>query len=351
MNSIVFDCERMKFANTGIYHYCLNLAQRLPQTIDPLKERITLYSPPEIALSSNNLIKHHRWHKLLLPSLKHHTIWHSTYQHSDYIPSITRKIKVLLTIHDLNFIYDDLVPTQKKEKYLRNLQRRINRADAVVCISEYCKNDVLKHCSLHDKPVFVIHNGTNSLVDPALGKSSYKPLRPFLFSIGTLIRKKNFHSLIPLLKRNSYLDLIIAGRHDDRNYLFDLKQLAFAEGLENNFHVLGQINEREKSWYYHNCKAFVFPSVAEGFGLPLVEAMSVGKPVFLANKTALPEIGADAAFYFKDFSGERMHESFINGMNKYESDNMKGLIMKRSECFSWKKAADEYVNVYRTMSK
>lgn len=350
MNRIVFDCERMKYEDTGIYHYCLNLGARIRERLDPSIQQLSFYAPANaLGRLGPQGMPQSRWHKLLMPSLSGQSVWHSTYQHSDYLPSAHRRIRVLLTVHDLNFLYDEQIPDAKKEKYLYQLQRRINRADAIVCISEYCRKDVLTFCHTGAKPVYVIHNGTNTLEVPLLSPASFKPTRPFLFSIGAIRRKKNFHALLPLLKRNRDLDLVIAGKAEEKEYLSDLEAMAHKEGVREHLHLVGKISEAEKSWYYHNCKAFVLASLAEGFGLTPVEAMSAGKPVFLSNRTALPEIGSQAAFYFADFSEERMHESFVQGMQEYDSRNMTDLIRKRAESFSWEYAADEYIKLYQEL--
>jgi glycosyltransferase involved in cell wall biosynthesis len=162
-------------------------------------------------------------------------------------------------------------------------------------------------------------------------------------------KKKNFHALIPLMKHNRELELVIAGRPDDRDYISDLLLKAKNEGVSDKVHFIGQVSESEKSWYYHNCEAFVFPSEAEGFGLPVVEAMSIGKPVFASPYSVLPEIGQESAFYFMDFSGEKMQECFIKGMNKYHSESMAQSIIDRSNDFSWDKAAGEYLKLYRQL--
>jgi len=119
--------------------------------------------------------------------------------------------------------------------------------------------------------------------------------------------------------------------------------------VDNNLRLLGNISEYEKSWYYRNCYAFALPSIAEGFGLPVAEAMSVGKPVFLSDRTALPEIGSDLAFYFRDFTAQHMQKVFTSGMQQYRDENMHNAIRQHSESFCWDKAAAEYLNIYRTL--
>ncbi|MEP7164200.1 MAG: glycosyltransferase family 1 protein [Ferruginibacter sp.] len=350
MKNIVFDCERMKYSDTGIYHYCLNLGQQLQQIAEPHLEQVTIYMPGKVQhLFKNDTrsIRQNSSHKFYMPRTGSFQIWHATYQNTNYLPVRNSRIKVVLTIHDLNFIYDEKKPAAKKLKYLRHLQNNINRADAIVCISEFCKSDVLEYCDTGNKPVHVIHNGTNTLIHPTLSPLSYKPSKRFLFSIGVLTRKKNFHSLLPLL-RNNDMELLIAGRCDDPVYLNYLLNSAMNLGVEKKLHVLGIISETEKSWYFENCYAFASASVSEGFCLPVTEAMSVGKPLFLSNQTALPEIGGKVAFYFSDFDGNNMQNVFLKGMRQYKTMNMHDAIIERGSTFCWNKAAGKYLDVYRS---
>lgn len=349
MERIVFDCERMKYANTGLFSYCHQLGSHLQQTIYGRMDQLAFFTPPRARGIFGNLsryITQHSIQKFFLPSLKGFNVWHATYQSSQYLPFLNKKIKVVLTIHDLNFLYDNSKSCQKKQKYLRQLQRNIDRSSAVVCVSEFGKSDVLEHCDTGNKPVYVIHNGTNSLEEPTLLGNSYKPKSRFLFSIGVVNRKKNFHVLLPLLQHNSDMELLIAGRRDDEDYIHFINNKAQELGVAEKVHVLGAISEGEKSWYFQNCYAFTFPSLAEGFGLPVAEAMSVGKPLFLSDKTALPEIGRDVAFYFEDFNELRMQTVFAKGMQQYLNSGMEERIRKRSNEFCWHKAAQQYAEVY-----
>ena len=351
MVRVVFDCERMKYPDTGLYHYCLNLGRHLEKNISLNKEQLLLYTPPgeqRWSFHSGNHITQNPLHKFILPSLNGYDIWHSTYQNTHYMPLLNRKIKVVLSVHDLNFMYDEKKSSSKKQKYLRYMQGLINRADALVCISEHSKKDVLQHCEIKNKPLYVILNGTNLLLKPELTTTSYKPRKPFLFSIGVINRKKNFHVLLPLLKKNT-MELLIAGKYDDRDYLSFIRKQSEELGVEDNVHLLGHVSENEKSWYFNNCRAFALPSISEGFGLPLAEAMSCGKPLFLSDKTALPEIGGDVSFYFRDFHPDHMQEVFNSGMNNYNSNGLKKRIMERGRNFNWDKAALQYLEVYRSL--
>jgi glycosyltransferase involved in cell wall biosynthesis len=348
---IVFDCERMKHTSTGLYHYCLHLGRYLQKNLDEFPADLTFYSPLSAVHKFHRdtmFMLQHSLQKFYMPSVKRFDIWHSTYQLSRYIPQRNRKIKVVLTIHDLNFIHEKM-PEARKIKLLRRLQRNIDRSDALVCISEFSKKDLLEHCHTGNKTVHLIYNGTNTLKSPGLYDHSYRPERPFLFSLGVMCRKKNFHVLLPLLQQNHGMELLIAGRLEEPDYLQFIHQSARKMRVEGNVRVLGDISEPEKSWYYQNCYAFALPSIAEGFGLPVTEAMSAGKPVFLSNRTALPEIGSTAAFYFRDFNASHMQQVFADGMEQYETQNMQQLIRERSASFCWDKAAKEYIDVYRSL--
>ncbi len=352
MKQIVFDCERMKYANTGLYHYCLNLGKHISRRMEKsAEENITFYSPAGVQMAFGQGSSHltqHSLQKFFMPSVDEYDIWHATYQSSNYIPRRNRKIKVILSIHDLNFLYEDK-PEEKRQKYLKHLQNNIDRSDVIICISDFCKKDVLTYCNVKNKPVHVILNGTNHLTSPNLQRSSYKPKRPFLFSLGVVCPKKNFHVLLPLLKLNRHLELLIAGHTNDAAYLDYINNMAYKLGVTDNLRMLGSITEPEKSWYYRNCYAFTLPSIAEGFGLPVAEAMSVGKPVFLSDRTALPEIGSNFAFYFRDFSEEHMNSVFKKGMEAYRENNMEPDIVKHSEKFKWDRAVDQYLDVYRSL--
>ena len=349
MFRVIFDCERMKYANTGLYNYCLNLGNALQQYMT--REQLALFIPDHVRsvfAPSQLTIVQHSLQKFFMPSLSNFQIWHSTYQSSQYLPQRNRTIKVLFTIHDLNFLYEDK-PDRKKARNLHHIQRNIDRSDAIVCISEFTKNDVLTHCDTSGKPVYMIYNGTNDLHQPLLQASSYRPASPFLFNIGVIRPNKNQHQILPLLQSNPDLELVLAGHHEDKDYAHFIKQHACDLNVEERTHLVDVVTEEEKSWYYHNCQAVVIPSLAEGFGLPVTEAMSVGKPVFLSRHTALPEIGKDLGFYFHDF--DNMHEDFMAGMSHYRKagSQMKAAMKAHSATFNWNDSARKYIEVYDSL--
>ncbi len=351
MAMIILDCELMKHRHSGLYQYCLNIGNYVDRLFikNGSQDNIRYYVP-RAELSTfdhkNNCIEEKKYHKILKPFLWDCKIWHAPFQSGRIVP-VNKKIKVVLTIHDLNCLHEGK-PIAEQLKSLAHTQRLIDRADAIICISEFCKQDVLANCEVREKPVHVIHNGTHRLLEPELNSISYRPNAPFLFGMGYVNRKKNFHVLLPLLQHNEF-ELVIAGRLDEPDYIHFIREQSIALGIEERIHLLGPVSEREKAWYLNNCIAYMHPSLAEGFGAPVVEAMAFGKPLFLSNYTSLPEIGGDVAFYFSNFEQEHMRFVFDQGMSEYQRNGLSKRIILKGNEYNWEKKAADYVAVYHAL--
>jgi glycosyltransferase involved in cell wall biosynthesis len=351
---IILDCNLMKYPNSGLYHYCLNLGKSMHSLLENDREAgIAFYVPSAEAKSFgpgySHIVEKKRFWNFFNPFLKNCSVWHAPFQSGRMIPDKKKYpgIKVLLTIHDLNPLHEGR-PEVEQLKSLAHTQSLIDQSDAIVCISEFCKMDVLKNCNTGNKPVYVIHNGTHQVHEPGLHIGSYRPSRPFLFGMGYFNRKKNYHVLLPLLQ-NKDLELVIAGRLDEPEYIEGMKQEAAKTGVNDRLHIVGPVSESEKSWYFQNCLAFVHPSLAEGFGAPVVEVMQFGKPLFLSSLTSLPEIAGDAGFYFSTFDEDHMLEVFYKGMEQYQKNGMADQIKKRGMQFDWQEKAKEYRKVYQSL--
>lgn len=116
-------------------------------------------------------------------------------------------------------------------------------------------------------------------------------------------------------------------------------------------HITGGISESEKKWYYQHCTAFVFPSVAEGFGMPVLEAMDLGKPVFLSNLTSLPEVGGALAYYFTSFDPEEMRQVLQAGLTHYSNTSPQDALHRHARSFSWLEAARKYLAIYHGLAE
>lgn len=352
MFKIVLDCDLMRHRDSGLYHYCLNLGTYVKKALEKEGDgKISFYIPSAEKNSFGvdaSLIVEKKWHnKFIRPFLWDCDIWHAPFQSGRIVPAYGKRIKILLTIHDLNCLHEDK-PDKERVESLRKTQSLIDGSDALVCISNHCKNDVITYLDIKNKPIYVIHNGTHHVTVPPPKPAGYKPAKPFIFTMGYVNRKKNFHTLVPLLK-NTQFDLIIAGKMDEPDYINRMRMQARKLGVSERLHILGPISEADKAWYLNHCLAFMLPSLAEGFGAPVVEAMKFGKPLFLSNLTSLPEIGGDVAFYFNNFEPGHMEEVFNSGLFEYQKNGLKQKIISRGNEYSWEEKALEYINVYRSM--
>lgn len=352
MNRITFDCVPAKSPVSGLYQVCLNLGNALLHHADREKEEFTFYvhrSQPALFGNNQRYLIHSESHRFFQRALRQSCdVWHSTIQDARIKPH-NRRIKLVLTIHDLNFLIQRKDEPSKIKKYLKRVQAGIDRADYIVCISEYTRQTVLNHLQTHGKPVDLIYNGCTINEFPGFDAPVYRPSRPFIFALGALVPKKNFHVLPCLLKHNDY-DLVIAGtRH--KEYEDQIMQEAALYGVASRVKLTGEIREEDKHWYYKHCAAFAFPSLAEGFGLPLVEAMYYGKPAFISASTSLPEIGGTLAYCFDHFEPEYMQRVFDEGMQHYAQTKPMQAIRERALKFSWDQAARDYLSVYRKLVK
>ena len=343
---VVFDCERMKHPNTGLAVFCENVASNLVRQRDSIKNRLCLYVPAAYRGKWGSDVEYrtvHQQDKLHVFCGRSVKVWHSAYQHTAYIPP--KSVRQVLTVHDLNFLYEK--PMRKHRRYLNSLQRHIDRADHIVSISESTKRDLMDNIDLKGKPVEVIYNGLNHF-DGDIVPPVSRPKGKFLFSVGTVLPKKNFH-VLPALIRDTDFCLIIAGNRSP--YEKRIMEEAEKEGVADRVFIIGPVTDSVKYWYIKNCSAFLFPSVAEGFGLPVVEAMYYQKPVFLSDRTSLPEIGRDHVFYFDhDFDPDTMRTEFRAGLEKFEKGMIDTERMKQHALsFSWERTARHYIEIYNEM--
>jgi glycosyltransferase involved in cell wall biosynthesis len=271
-------------------------------------------------------------------------LWHITTQLSWYKP-FNKRTKVVYTIYDFSYLIEDAGNIDRNKRLLKQTQQRIDRADYITGISQFAIDEAAKHLNLSNKPTKAIQLGCTVSQFPDFNAPKYRPQKPFLFTIGLVQPRKNFHVLPPLLLGNDY-ELVIAGLNN-YEYGKEVEETAKKYGVADRVKLIGPASEEEKYWYYKNCSAFLFPSYAEGFGLPVIEAMFHGKPVFISDKTCLPVVGGVAAYFFRNFDPEYMQSVFKEGMADYEKNQPVEKIRQQAARFNWDVCAAEYINVYK----
>ncbi|MFT4032856.1 MAG: glycosyltransferase family 1 protein [Siphonobacter sp.] len=355
---ILLTADQISASSTGLYHFMFELAKEL-KSQNPENFQFSYLIPEhlkkckpfgEVEYRIKTKIQHIKW-----KTFKEFDLIHFTHQHPTIL--MPHKIigKKILTIHDLNFLYE-YPENSNAYRHLYNAVRRwVDHADQLTTISHYAAHDVAKILNYPIKDIRVIHNGVNIPDIPFeeldIHVPKFMPERPFLFTVGTVMFKKNFH-VLPAMMSNLDYDLVIAGRIDDHaieyyNLLMnECKRFGIAS---NRIHIIGETSEIDKHWYYHSCEAFVFPSIAEGFGLPVLEAFYHQRPTFLSKQTALPEVGGDAAYYFNSFHPDEMSDTVKKGISDFSNSGKAEKELARVKEFSWKKTVTGYLNLYEEM--
>ena len=275
-------------------------------------------------------------------------LWHSTYQTARHNPP--KKIKSILTIHDLNFLGEK--HQKKHPKYLNRIQNKIKRSSHLTYISKFTQVEVNKHLNI-DKTIKsdVIYNGVNFENNETRRPEGLKNDAPFLFNIGLMRPKKNIHTLIPFLKKLQGYNLVFAGADHTSAYANEIRTLINENNLGHKVTILGPVSETEKNYLFEHCEAFLFPTLNEGFGIPIIEAMNHGKPIFCSNKSSLPEIGSNHAFYWQNFDPDHMLDIFNDGLSSFSADVVKKSATQKehAQSFTWKKNALSYLKLYREL--
>ncbi len=279
---------------------------------------------------------------------KKYDLWHAMNQNTKIEPYYD--LPYLLTVHNITHI-------KNKDRYMENethqrFQSKLSRSSAITYISEYAKTSTHQYFKVPEVPEYVIYNG-NPITSIQVSDSytpTIRPRAPFLFSIGEFTPRKNFLSLVKMLRLLPDYQLVIAGKNTTKN-ADEIRQYIAQHHLEDRVILPGKISELDKQWYLKHCRAFVFPSLREGFGLPVIEAMRFGKAVITSNNTSLPEVGGAIAYYFDHYDPEYMAQKVNDSIQDFdaniESNTSKSIA--RAQSFNWTTAAQSYIEVYRTL--
>ena len=276
-------------------------------------------------------------------------IYHPTYYRNDL--DKYDKSAIVLTVHDM---IHELYPDQFIDSrfVIKAKKKSINTADQIICVSENTKKDLINMYDVPEDKIKVIYHG-NSLpksdeyLTCADLEKMYSITKPFLLYIGD--RKRSYKNFTMLLETYSTMlsdrfDLVCFGGGDfNHNELKTIKSIRCSGKvihLSGSDHLLASL--------YKNAFCFIYPSLYEGFGIPLLEAMGLGCPVIASNTSSIPEVVDKAALLFDPSS----IDSLINVIELLESNESKrekliDLGFKQEKKFSWDKTARETLKVYK----
>jgi glycosyltransferase involved in cell wall biosynthesis len=270
----------------------------------------------------------------------HFVLWHRLHQHIRLLPPSGTQWHVE-TVHDLNFLH--LKTGSKRERYRQRMARRLRGSAAVVAITQHVAKDLAAQLPRLGTPATVIHNGATDLTRVKPRAVEGVGAQPFLLHISRMAPSKNIEAILAMAAAWPSKPIVLAGATS--SYTGEVQRMV-AERKLGNVTVRLDLDEAEKAWLYAHCEGFIFPSLAEGFGLPPIEAMYFGKPVFLSRLTSLPEIGGDVAHYFDSFDAAPMRATVERGLVEHQKSGSAEAMIRHARSFSWARCADAYLALY-----
>jgi glycosyltransferase involved in cell wall biosynthesis len=233
------------------------------------------------------------------------------------------------------------------------MERLGNVAKMVITVSIYSSNQIHKEANVPTEKLCVIYNGVSSkYCPPAPGKER----GDFILYVGGFDRRKNLDRLLDayniLLKSGATEKLVMAGHSKPGGHnrlYYDITELLQSKNLTGKVEIIENPTDDKIVQLYQTAKVFVFPSMIEGFGLPVLEAMACGCPVACSNAASLPEVGGDAVMYFDPYDVRAMASVIQSIMN--DESRRKDLIEKglaRAAGFGWAEAGQA---VYDTIKR
>jgi glycosyltransferase involved in cell wall biosynthesis len=255
----------------------------------------------------------------------------------------------VITIHDLTYKrFPELLQKETLENLERQMMREITIADAIVCVSESTRRELLRYYEVDRSRAFAIHSGlgTPATSEPFEGL----PQRYILF-VSTIEPRKNLGTLIDayerLRDRGAYDgSLVVVGKVGWKAQ--ELVPRLRGRGIVH----LDYVRASQLATIYERAEAFVFPSIYEGFGFPLLEAMARGVPSIAARSSSLPEIGGDAALYFEPRDVNALVAQLTRVLRDPElREDLARRGRERAAEFRWERAAEETLEVFRRVAQ
>lgn len=282
-----------------------------------------------------------------------------------FLVALNRRLKTVVTIHDI-------IPIALKDEYCLPLDRALEcrikfsaarRATKIVTISEFSKRDIVENLNVDEKRISCIYESTDNtfkkpnqkVIDHAVEKFAFK--KKYIMTVGDyygIDPRKNYLFLIEAFARfiqfdkNNDLLLLFVGKSGGvENEYSKIISRARQLGVKDKIVFTGFVSDEQLAALYSGARAFAYPTKYEGFGLPILQAMSCGCPVVAANNTSIPEVAGAAAELFETENTKSFIESLDRVMKnraKYEALGYENI--KR---FSWNKAAQEFVKLIESV--
>jgi glycosyltransferase involved in cell wall biosynthesis len=314
---------------------------------------------PDVLSSASRRIV---WEQTILPILQ-------TKYHLDvmYYPDHTAPLfgvscKTVITVHDLVPFAFPEAHTLARTIYKRiALRRSAALASKIVAVSHATQNDCVRWLGIPQENIEVIYNGVHDNFAPVVQSEILQEVReryglsnPFILFVGTLEKRKNVERIIEVYDyaRSDHgitADLVLAGG-PGKGYK-DMWERVERSRWKESIRYVGFVPDADLPALYSMAALFFYPSLYEGFGLPVVEAMACGCPVITSNTTSLPEIVGDAGIIVDPYDTSSLAAALAKVLNSEELQHQLRLAgRQRARLFSWQKASSRLMSVFESLT-
>lgn len=298
------------------------------------------------------------WYRLRLPvSIESWTGPLDLFHAPDFIlPPLGRGTRSIVTIHDLSFVREpDLVMPGMDRHLNKWVPWSVQQASHVIAVSEATRQDLIELYQTPPEKISVLYHGVGPEFKPIRETACLKAVRqkyglndqPFILSVGTIQPRKNYQRLIQAFaKVDTEAILVIAGGAGWKNEaIFDeVKTL----GLQERVRFPGFVAEADLPALYSAATLVIYPSLYEGFGLPVLEAMACGAPVIASNRASLPEVVGEAGLLINPYDTDNMATAIGHLLDDGSlRASLAGAGQTRAGQFTWSGTVVELVNLYQ----
>jgi len=289
-------------------------------------------------------------------------IFHTQYIAPFWLPKNT---KLVLTIHDISFNFFPEYIKKSDLFFLKTLlPKSIKRANKIITVSQNERKQIINFYKIPPKKVDFAYNGVDyekfakefSKEKKERIRQKYNLPQKFLLYVGTFQPRKNIPTLIEAFNifskkyNQKNLKLVLAGNREARNFDKRIDKLMEKHQLQDKIIFPGWINEEDKPALLQLASCFVFPSLYEGFGIPIIEAMAAGTPIVCSDIAPLKEIGDNTALFCDPKNSREFAENIQKNLT--DADLRKELIEKgknNASKYSWQKTAEKTFEIYKSL--
>lgn len=285
---------------------------------------------------------------------------------SHYLPAfIPKKVKKIMLIHDLAFIYyPDMFEKKDLFKLTRWTKKSAKKADHIISVSESTKKDIIKNYHISPLKISVCYEGYDKNLfrkitdETAIKKvlKKYSIEQNYLLYVGTLQPRKNLVILFEALKDLADIKLVIVGKSQgegQQGWMYKkILQTPQKLGISDKVIFTGFVPSEDLPYLLNSAKAFVLPSLYEGFGIPVIEAFACGTPVVTSSVSSLPEIVDDSGLLFDPKSQESVKqtlEKLLSNQTLQKKLSQKSL--NRARIFSWETMAQQVKDILEKIAE